>query len=123
MGCAESKNIQEYLEPWQQEAVRLLVQSQRGIIWAKVGEGKTRIAIEWILELTDGYPRPLIICGPQSFRQWQDEIELVGATIKPTFFSSGMLSTKRGADAVSRIITHNRINCMVIDELWMYKNV
>ncbi len=118
--------IQNYwLTDEQKQAVKLLVQSQRGIVWWKVGEGKTRIAIEWILELTEGYsePEPLIICSPQSFRQWQDEIKLVNASITPVFFSSGMLSTKKGASELSKLITRNSINCLVIDELWMYKNI
>jgi len=112
----------------QKEAVSLLTHSLRGICWHKVGEGKTRVAIEWIIQVGDvlGHkPNPLIVCGPQSFRQWQDEIALVGLAdvLAPWFFSSGMLSTKKGADELSRIITQYEINMVVIDELWMYKNV
>jgi len=126
------QNLKFYLDKKlteeQKEAVSLLYGSLRGICWWKVGEGKTRVAIEWMLQVRNMLQEkaePLIVCGPQSFRQWQDEIALVEmeSVLIPTFFSSGILSTKKGAEELSRIITRNRVNMVVIDELWMYKNV
>lgn len=92
---------------------------ERGIIWWKIGEGKTRIAIAWMF-MVARHPRPLIICSPQAFRQWQDEIELLGLTkqIKAKFLSVGLLSAR---DVL--VVDLDNVNCIVADELWMYKNV
>lgn len=108
----------------QAEAANHLARSKRGVAWWKVGEGKTRISLEWMLQLNS--MNPLVICSPDAFRQWQDEIELVGLTgvVRPSFFSSGMLSSKRGNKLLSQLLAQEEaINCVVVDELWMYKNI
>jgi hypothetical protein len=87
----------------------------KGIIWWRIGEGKTRIAIAWMLMQTNN-PKPLIVCAPGAIRQWLDEIELLGFNIKPRFVSSGILSRS------GTLLFDSRVNCIVIDELWMYKN-
>lgn len=109
----------------QLEAAIHLAKTKRGVVWWKVGEGKTRIAIVWAFNVAE-HPNPLIVCSPFSFRQWTDEIALVGLTsrFKPSFFSSGMLSTKRGLKLLSELLANEEaINCVIIDELWMYKNI
>jgi len=102
----------------QREAAVRLSKENRGLVWWKVGEGKTRIALCWAYYVT-GKPRPLVICSPGAFRQWQDEIDLLGLTreLKPRFLSYGMLS--RGKPLV---IDFEKFNCLIIDELWLYKN-
>lgn len=91
---------------------------ERGIVWWRIGEGKTRIAIAWMFMVAK-HPRPLIICSPQAVRQWRDEIELLGFTkqIKPRFLSVGLLSRRD-----TLVIDFDPINCIVADELWMFKN-
>lgn len=103
----------------QGEAVTKLVESEsfNGIIWWKIGEGKSRIALAWMLSLFQN-PRPLIVCAPQAERQWRDEVKLLGLDIRLSFYSSGLLSRRK----VIIDIDFNRIDCVVIDELWMYKN-
>jgi hypothetical protein len=105
------------LSPKQHEAANHLAKTGRGIAWWKVGEGKTRIALAWMFYVVPD-PRPLIICSPGAFRQWDDEIELLGLELKPKYLSYGMLS-RRGQ---SLIRNFEKFNCVVIDELWLYKN-
>lgn len=113
------------LTPKQTEAVKHLAKTTRGIVWWKIGEGKSRIALAWSLEMTKGQSCPLIICSPQAFRQWQDEILAVGLEddLKPVFFSAGLLSHRNAFDALNWLLSAGTgINCLVIDELWMFKN-
>jgi hypothetical protein len=113
----ESKHLTEK----QGEAITKIIESDShsGIIWWKIGEGKTRIALAWMLCLFKD-PRPLIVCAPQAERQWKDEVKLLGLDnrIKLSFYSSGLLSRRK----VITDIDFARINCVVVDELWMYKN-
>lgn len=99
-------------------ALKAANKDERGLIFWKIGEGKTRIAIAWMF-LIAKHPRPLIICSPQAFRQWKDEIELLGLAkqIKPQFLSVGMLSRKD-----TLVVDLDGINCIVADEGWLYKN-
>jgi hypothetical protein len=109
------------LSQMQHEAVFRLAKAEeeRGICWWKVGEGKTRIALAWMFYVAQE-PRPLIICSPGAFRQWIDEIYLLGIEkeLEPKFLSYGMLSRK-GRDLV---VDFQEYNCLVVDELWLYKN-
>jgi hypothetical protein len=99
-------------------AQRIAHSEENGIAWWRVGEGKTRIALAWMFMVAE-HPRPLIICSPGAFRQWRDEIKLVGlrGIIKPRFMSVGLLSRRN-----KLIIDFESLNCIVADELWMYKN-
>jgi hypothetical protein len=92
---------------------------ENGIVWWKVGEGKTRIALAWSLLVLDHDPRPLVICSPSAFRQWLDEIDLLGLDkyIKPVFQSFATLSYSGSLE-----LDRERFNCLILDELWMYKN-
>lgn len=96
-------------------AVHLARGGKRGIAWWKVGEGKTRIALAWMFYVVP-QPRPLVICSPGAFRQWDDEIELLKLKLEVRYFSYGMLSRKPPD------IDFEKFNCVVIDELWLYKN-
>ena len=50
------------LSPRQQQAAAHVAQGgKQGIVWWKVGEGKTRIALAWMYYVVPE-PRPLIIC-------------------------------------------------------------
>lgn len=109
----------ELTEP-QTEAVEHLLQKRKAIVWHKIGLGKTRVAIAWII--ANGWKHPLVICSPQAFRQWEDEIDLVQMKdlIHPTFLSYGMLS--KGAGSLNKLLERSKIECVVLDELWLYKN-
>lgn len=99
-------------------AVKAANVDKRGIIWWKIGEGKTRVALAWMLLIQEN-PRPLIICSPGAFRQWLDEIKLIGLSkiVKPQFLSTGLLSRRN-----TLVIDFAKVNCIVADELWMFKN-
>ena len=101
------------------DAANRLAAEERGIVWWKVGEGKTRIALAWMFYVTPD-PRPLIICSPGAFRQWLDEIYLLQLEkiLDPTFLSYGRLSRK----GKSLEVDFEKFNCLVVDELWLYKN-
>jgi hypothetical protein len=90
---------------------------QKGIVWWKIGEGKTRIAIAWMFMIAR-QPRPLIVCSPNAKRQWIDEFLTMGVRgIKVRFISTGKLSTTQ-----TMYLDFERYNCIVVDELWMFKN-
>jgi hypothetical protein len=121
----------KHLDAKQGEAVAHLAKTKRAIVWWRVGEGKSRIAIFWTYLATKGNPRPVIICSPQAFRTWQDEIDLLGlrTCYKPMFFSYGQLLKRHEFD-YNHSTMFNREkerlgytpNCAIIDELWLYKN-
>src|SRR5271166_4067480 len=115
------------LDEAQTRALIHLARQPNVIIWHKIGEGKSRIAIYWTYFMTQGDPRPLIICSPEAFRTWEDEIELLalGRPYKPFFFSYGMLAkSKKGVWELNRQMKSKgwEPNCAIIDELWLYKN-
>lgn len=96
-------------------------EEKKGIIWWKIGEGKTRIALYWSFLVSFGKPnRPLIICSPGAVRQWQDEIRLLAIRkfIKPSFLSYGSLSSKYSVPTIA----FSKHSCIIVDELWLYKN-
>jgi hypothetical protein len=94
----------------------------KGIVYHKVGEGKTRIAIAWMFMISNK-PRPLIVCSPGAIRQWLDEIDLLrlDGIIDPEFISSGMLS-RMTSKTHYYVVDLKKVNCIVVDELWMFKN-
>jgi hypothetical protein len=104
----------------QREAVEHLARGKRGIAWWKVGEGKTRIALAWALEVCPTRPpRVLVVCSPGAVRTWQDEIALTGAQIDAQFLSYGMLSSGKNEN---RAIDFDSFNALIADELWLFKN-
>lgn len=116
----------EWLTERQLQAVNMLVRQGRGIIWWKVGEGKTRIALESYIRITQCRHKLLVVCSPEAFRTWVDEARLhpvYSKIIWMQFLSSGMLSTKGAGKIIGNILIDPRIGMIVVDELWMYKNI
>jgi hypothetical protein len=116
-----------WLSDEQELAIEHLVKTPRAICWWKIGEGKSRVALGWMWwkwSHTDEIIHPLIVCSPEAARQWQDEIELVGLEdrIRPTFLSYGMLSRKNAIRVLNRLLERSNPDCVVLDELWLYKN-
>jgi hypothetical protein len=104
----------------QKEAVDKL-QGKSGIIWWKIGEGKTRIALNWAVNFLEPDSRVLIICSPSAFRQWQDEAEELSFNKEQLrFLSFGALTSKYWKFDVERQLTG--VNCIIVDELWLFKN-
>lgn len=107
---------EDQLTEEQLRAATKLANGENAIVWWKIGEGKTRIALAWMHLILDN-PKPLIVCSPQAFRQWKDEAKLLGLNLKLRFISSGILSRRDFS-----ILDFANTNCVVVDELWMYKN-
>jgi len=116
-----------WLTDRQLEAVNKLAKG-RGVVWWKVGEGKTRIALAiWRKLCSKGMKTLLVVCSPQAFRQWQDEMHSLGMMkdCYVEFLSYGMLSAGsgyRGLALANKIAQRTDIGLIVLDELWLYKN-
>ena len=117
----------DYLNEPQQEAVRHLAH-RSGIVWWKIGKGKTRIAIQLFYEhLTRCQDAiMLVVCSPAAVRQWQEEIDispyrtaLLGRWYS---LSYGQLSTSSPAAPWRRTAHDHTLTFIVFDELWLYKN-
>src|SRR5678816_1918843 len=73
------KRMSRFLFDHQITAVRKLVRSRGGIVWWKVGEGKTRIALFMFAALQNAYHWSLpsvclVVCRRSAFFDWSDEI-------------------------------------------------
>jgi len=112
-----------YLNDEQNKAVCKLSLAHRGIAWWKIGTGKTRIALAWAsLHCSDCSTKALVVCSPNAIRQWKDEADICGFS-RLKFLSYGELQTHRGDTAVWNTLADDSLCCVIIDELWMYKNV
>jgi hypothetical protein len=112
-----------YLNDKQAEAVDKLAKVDRGIAWWKIGQGKTRIALAWTsLRCTDSNSYALVVCSPNAIRQWQDEASICGFS-RLKFLSYGELQTQNADHIIFDTLKDPTIKCVIIDELWLYKNV
>jgi hypothetical protein len=123
-----SGNIQmnNWLTEKQLEAVDMIVKRGRGVIWWKVGEGKTRIALEAYVRMTGCQTKLLVVCSPQAYRQWRDEARLHpshACAICMDFMSYGILSTPAGQKWINYYLQDRSIGMIALDELWLYKRV
>lgn len=142
--------IRRMLFSRQARAVSRLARSRGGIVWWKVGEGKTRIALFLFASLQNAYNWALpsvclIVCRRGAFHDWRTEIERcfrgspiyendipvhpVGA--RPSFLlvSHGdMARTRRikgkavANEKFARLQENEAIRFVVLDELWLYAN-
>lgn len=134
----------------QQSAVARLVRSRGGMVWWKVGEGKTRIALFIFAWLQNAYKwsRPsicLVVCRRGAFHDWRTEIETCfpGSPIyendcpvypphnRPSFLlvSHGDMARTRKVKGKNRsnvkfanLQDNALIRFVVLDELWLYAN-
>jgi len=119
-----------YINERQRETVDRLTQSgeERGIVWWKIGEGKTRIALCWAAKLLKDEPPPcrvLIVCSPDAIRQWKDEAVLCPWIDSSCldFLSYGMLTSESTQWLINRMLIEKKIKAVIVDELWLFKNV
>lgn len=130
------------LFPRQSKAVSKLTRSRGGIVWWKVGEGKTRIALFLFAALQNAYRWTLpsvclVVCRRSAFLDWSDEIRrcfyqpsiyvdsvpVLPLGRKPIFLlvSAGqMKKDKQGRFAALQ--DNPMIRFVVLDELWLYAN-
>jgi hypothetical protein len=100
------------------EAVGKLSKAHNGIVWWKIGEGKTRIALAWATDhMRFNDDKALVVCSPNAIRQWQDEANLFGFT-RLEFLSYGELQSRE----IHLANLPPMISCVIVDELWLFKN-
>lgn len=125
----------------QREAVHKLVHSRGGIVWWKVGEGKTRISLGIFARLQKIYNWSLpsvclIVCKRSAFYDWREEINRcfpnhpvyendipvfpLGPT--PVFLLVGNGSLSRKRSIFASLQANKLIRFVVLDELWLYAN-
>lgn len=125
--------IYEQLSKRQQQAVDKLSPLKRSIIYWKMGEGKTRIALalaEYHLQLFPSIC--LVICRRKAFDTWRDEILKVGVKwmIREYPEQHGYSNSKPTVWLVSHAMLHKiydnfseyPISFIVYDELYLYSN-
>lgn len=119
-----------WLTERQEEAAQKIHKAQKGIVWWKVGEGKTRIALRFYeLSVPWEKNRCLVICSPSAIRQWQDEIRqypfhVINFEECFDFLSYGSLAVYSQSTPRWASFHHNlsNIGTIVLDEIWLYKN-
>lgn len=129
--------MKELLDTWQIEAAEKLTTSMGGLCWAKVGEGKTRVALYWQQLMSvkmDWQPAmiTLVVCRRKAFLDWREEInrclpnvlvyedECPVAPPRASYLlvSDGMFCKL----AKSGYLSERRIRCTIYDEGWLYAN-
>jgi len=145
-----AKYAERFLFPQQHDAVRKLTRSRGGIVWWKVGEGKTRIALFLFAALQNAYRWALpsiclVVCRKSAFQDWEEEIRrcfykpsvytndipVHPPGRKPVFLLISAGDMARGRKRKGKTTRNQRfaalqnnpmIRFVVIDELWMYAN-
>lgn len=133
---------EEIFYPEQQRVLAKIEKARGGIVFWKVGTGKTRIGLQSFATLQKVYkwPNPcvvLVVCKPKCFYDWRRELSLVGfdwvvlendmaapyevldqMQLKPTMLlvSHAMLA-KRAA-----YLEKSSIRMVIIDDGYMFKN-
>lgn len=123
----------------QQRAVRKLTVSSGGLLWWKVGTGKTRIGIFWFAMLQTMYKWEapnicLCVVRRKSFDDWREEIKRMVPEADvyeddlPAFPPSKhpsflLLSDAMLAKNVEWLRRCPWIRCVILDEGWLYSNI
>lgn len=137
------------LDKHQQEAFEKLSSESGGIVWMRVGEGKTRIALIAAQQIacSDGFPLIIIIARRAAFYDWRQEIatlqmrgrifeqdlipfdelhtELTTKTLyHPSFLliSDGMIISHATQEYLFELHMARMIGTIIVDELWLFKN-
>lgn len=120
----------------QLDAIEILHRGNGGVVWHKVGEGKTRICLGWFAKFANDLPKGCnllaVVTRRKSFSSWVEEASMVCpdfrvmsyedwsgiSTRKPTvvLISHGILHQ------VERTLTDGRFEAIVYDEGYKMKN-
>lgn len=122
----------------QQLAAARLIESRGGLLWWKVGEGKTRIALQWfaMLQHKQSWALPsicLVVCRRKAFYDWTQEIKHClpdwpvyedSCPVRPMGKLPCFLLVSEGKLAALQLqLKENwNIRCVVFDEGWLYSN-
>lgn len=137
----------DYFDKHQLDAYNKLVAENGGIVWMRVGDGKTRIALKAAetIAKNDNYPLIIIIARRAAFYDWKQEIatlqmnaviyeiddtpieHLPCITIKNDYqifllVSDGMIAKDKTQEYILQLINTKSLACIIVDELWLYKN-
>lgn len=141
------KQLLRFLYPQQQDAFFKLIDNDGGVIFWKVGAGKTRIALISLYYILRGFaPAPkdfkraiAIVCRRAAFDDWRNEIatlqfnwdvqeiENVDATkgLKSDTFiliSDGKLISQITVATLQRLVTFQQVKGLIIDEGYLFAN-
>lgn len=130
----------DIFDPPQQAAFDKITTEHGGIVWMRVGDGKTRVALMSAADIAqDGsYPVIFVICRREAFYDWKQEIATLQLPydvreieslkiVDPerrtiVLVSHGMLTNVNVQDAIQSIIDLGIVGAFVVDELWLFKN-
>ena len=122
----------------QAEGLTMLTRERGGILWMRVGEGKTRPALLAANEIRGDKPVILYVTRRIAFIDVQNEIatlqiqilliEIENLILHPSklptvvLMSAGMWNSPVQYSTVCELCDRDLIGCMVLDEGWLYKN-
>lgn len=122
----------------QQQAVQKLVRSRGGLVWWKVGEGKTRIALMLFASLQNIYEWSLpsvclVVCRRRAFYDWTGELQQCFG--KVSVYRDNIPVHPPGSTPVFLLVSHAElgkrfdelnsnelIRFVILDETWLYAN-
>lgn len=135
------KLASDIFDPEQQTAYEKLVAEGGGIVWMRVGEGKTRPALMAASQIAsnDGYPAILVVARRAAFYDWEQEIATLQLGVDvieleqwqpnkllncQTVFliSEGKVFHPLTQDLIRSMHMNRMIGCIILDEGWLYKN-
>lgn len=119
----------------QQAAVDKIVQSRGGLVWWKVGEGKTRIGLLAFAKIQTAFAWELpsiclIICRRKAYRDWREEIKRCFGEANNIYEdqipvlppSTAPVFLLVSAALIHKFEGRRDIRFMILDESWMYAN-
>lgn len=119
-------------------AVNRLTRSRGGLVWWKVGEGKTRISLFLFAALQNAYEWSLpsiclVVCRRRAFYDWTEEIRYCFP--ESSVYCDFVPVHPLGSRPVFLLVSHaevekrfeelhdnQRIRFVILDELWLYAN-
>ncbi len=126
------------LDNSQLKAYTKLIHQGGGVVWHKVGEGKTRIALSWFAHIAKSTHKGnnyfVVVCRREAFRDWQREAEILKLTWRVCDFEvfAGKAHKYPTVLLVSHGVLHKlqneiaewgvSISAVVLDEGYKFKN-
>jgi hypothetical protein len=126
------------LYPQQAEAYKKMVREGGGVVWMRVGTGKTRVGLYSAISLA--HSRAIIVvCRRAAFSDWASEVatlqlphqvrnvedvrfDEVFVEFTIVLVSEGMLLSAAIADTLTRLAQNDQVGAYIIDEGYLFKN-